>query len=169
MCALWLQIFKGAAYDPFDMHVWLLHGAAVHAYDKFFGCAALFLLTHRSHAYAMLRSLRAASIACLCIASCTDDCMRCQAGHIGCQAEHTGCPHDHLVRAMTRYQQLTKVAPAGRMGWGRAPSMSASLVVLNLQSLERASKAVRWTSTGRLWGTLRTMTSGPPTVPTSAM
>ena len=31
------QVYKGVAYDPFDMHVWQLHAAAVHAYDKFFG------------------------------------------------------------------------------------------------------------------------------------
>ena len=37
-------IYKGVAYDPFSMHVWRLHGAAVQAYDEFFGYAYLVTL-----------------------------------------------------------------------------------------------------------------------------
>lgn len=33
----WAQIHKGTAYEAYNMQIWQLHGAAVRAYDKFFG------------------------------------------------------------------------------------------------------------------------------------
>ena len=63
-----MQVYKGCAYDPFDMHAWRLHGAAVHAYDHFFGYTASLALALGQHEHrdqAAQISMTATCLACL--------------------------------------------------------------------------------------------------------